>query len=244
MDRIIKSEDRSHSVESIRYLPFEERASHSNASDELPPEKILEIQNLIRDAKDEAEDIIQKAHHEADNVREKAYNSGYEDGQEKAFNEVQEKIDSVHNVLKKGIEDIASLKHQILSQSEGDIVRLATAIAKRLACRELQQHPDTIVAIVQESIKAVGGEGKIVIQVHPDDHAILTQYGVRKLASANVDELRENPEEPVIRIEANPNLKPGGCIIVTDTSLTDMSLEARMDSIDQLLTPKNQPSGV
>jgi flagellar biosynthesis/type III secretory pathway protein FliH len=230
MDRIIKSEDRSHSIENIRYLPFEERAS-----DQLPPEKILEIQNLISDAKDEAEDIIQKAHHEADNIREKAHKSGYEDGQEKAFKEMQERIDSIHSVFKKGIEDIASLKQRILSQSENDIVRLATAIAKRLACRELQQHPDTIAAIVKEAIEAIRGEDKIVIEVHPDDHAILTQY---------VDELRENPEGPVIRMEANPDLKPGGCIIVTDTSLTDMSLEARMDSIDQLLISDNQPSGV
>lgn len=235
MDRIIKSEDRSHSIENIRYLPFEERASHSKASDELPPEKILEIRNLINDAKDEAEEIIQKAHHEADNIREKAYKSGYEDGQEKALKEMQERIDSIYNVFKKGIEDMASLKRQILSQSESGIVELATAIAKRLACRELQQHPDTIVAIVREAIEAARGESKIVIQVHPDDHAILTQY---------MDELREHTEGTVIRIEANPKLKPGGCIIVTDTSLTDMSLEARMDSVDQLLIPDNQPSGV
>ena len=239
MDRIIKSEDRSHSIENIRYLPFEERASHSNASDELSPEKILEIRNLINDARNEAEEIIQEAHHEADNIREKAYKSGYEDGQEKAFKEMQEKIDSIQSAFKKGIEDIASLKQRILGQSEGDIVRLATAIAKRLACRELQQHPDTIVDIVKEAIEAVRGEDKVVIEVHPDDHAILTQYGVRKLASANVDELRENPEVPVIRMEANPEVKPGGCIIVTDTSLTDMSLEARMDSIDQLLVANN-----
>jgi flagellar assembly protein FliH len=244
MDRIIKSGDRSYPIENIRYLPFEEGSPQSNALNELPPEKILEIRNLINDAKDEAEEIIQEAHHEADNIREEAHKSGYEDGQEKAFKEMRERIDSVQNIFKKGIEDIASLKQRILGQSEGDIVRLATAIAKRLACRELQQHPDTIVDIVQESIKAVRGEDKIVIQVHPDDHAILTQYGVRKLASANVDELRENPEEPVIRIEANPEVRPGGCIVVTDTSLTDMSLEARMDSIDQLLTPNNQPSGV
>jgi flagellar biosynthesis/type III secretory pathway protein FliH len=232
MDRIIKSEDRSHSIENIRYLPFEERASHSNALDELPPEKILEIQNLISDAEAKAEDILKKAHHEADNIREKAYSSGYEDGQEKAFKEMQGKIDSIHNVFKKGIEDIASLKQRILSKSENDIVRLATAIAKRLACRELQQHPDTIVAIVKEAIETVRGEDKIVIEVHPDDHAILTQY---------MDELRENPEGPVIRMEANPEVNPGGCIVVADTGLTDMSLEARMDSIDQLLIANNPP---
>jgi flagellar biosynthesis/type III secretory pathway protein FliH len=232
MDRIIKSEDRSHSIENIRYPPFEEISSHSNVLDELPPEKIREIQNLISDAKDEAEDIIQKAHHEADNIREKAYKSGYEDGQEKAFKEMQERIDSIHNIFRKGIEDIASVKQRILSQSENDIVRLATAIAKRLACRELQQHPDTIVAIVKEAIKTVGGEDKVVIEVHPDDHAILTQY---------MDELRENPEGPVIRMEANPEVKPGGCIVVADTGLIDMSLEERMDSIDQLLIANNPP---
>jgi flagellar biosynthesis/type III secretory pathway protein FliH len=232
MDRIIKSEDRSYSIENIRYMPFEEGASRSNALNELPPEKLLEIRNLINDAKDEAEEIIQKAHHEADNIREKACKSGYEDGQEKAFKEMQERMDSIHNVFKKGIEDIASLKQRILSQSENDIVRLATAIAKRLACRELQQHPDTIVAIVKEAIKTVGGEDKVVIEVHPDDHAILTKY---------MDELRENPEGPVIRLEANPEVKPGGCIVVADTGLTDMSLEARMDSIDQLLIANNPP---
>ena len=211
-------------------MPFEEGASQSNASNELTPEKILEIRNLINDAKDEAEGIIQEAHHEADNIREKAHKSGYEDGQEKAFKEMQERIDSIHNVFKEGIEDIASLKQRILSQSENDIVRLATEIAKRLACRELQQHPDTIVAIVKEAIKTVGGEDKVVIEVHPDDHAILTQY---------MDELKENPEGPVIRMEANPEVKPGGCIVVADTGLTDMSLEARMDSIDQLLIANN-----
>jgi len=58
MDRIIKSEDRSYSIENIQYVPFEEGSSQGNALDELPPEKILEIRNLINDAKDEAEERV------------------------------------------------------------------------------------------------------------------------------------------------------------------------------------------
>jgi len=242
MARVIKLKDNPFSVETIAYVPFDARRGpldeHQGPKpddpDETPVARMHRIQQqmseLVDKARSEAEGIVQKAHVEAADVKEEAFQSGYEAGQEAAVKEMEEKVDSISKAFKKGLQDIASIKDSILSQAEDDIVQLTVAIAEKLVCKELEQHPDTIVAIVKEVIKSVRNEEKITIKVHPDDYTILEQY---------MGELMEQTGgivETPLKLDEDPTLTSGGCIVETDTNLIDMSIESRMESILEAVT--------
>lgn len=224
MNKIIRLNDTSdneYSIESMQYISF-----GGGQVGQMTPQQMERDDNTLA----LCSMIYALRFLEADVVREKAFQAGYEAGQETAAKEIQDAIDSqrtLHEALKKALEDITSLKDAILDQAEGDILQLVTAIAKKLVCRELRQNPDTIVAVVKEAIKTARTGDEIIIRIHPDDYATLEQH---------LDELRQSLERAggdgvAIRIASSPELTPGGCIVETDTNLIDMSLEMRMESL-------------
>jgi len=234
--RVIKSKDNSYSIKTIEYVPLDVQQIPLSGGPPRTRVANQEIDKLISEAKDRAEDIIQKAHLEAVNIKEEALQAGHEAGYEAAINEMHKAVDSISMAFKSGLEDIASLKDRILSQAEDDIVQLTIAIARKLVCRELEQHPDTIVAIVKEAVKvatrhAVSVHGKeITIEVHPDDYITLEQYISQLMEHVSSAGTAARHAVP-IRIEENSALTPGGCVVMTDTNLIDMSFEARVESI-------------
>ncbi len=235
MNRIIKLKDTpggERSIETVKYTPLEGELSLSAIT-----ERMAELEQRIeRDGKSFVlcSMIYALRFLDAAEVREKAFQAGYADGQEVAAKEMQKMIESqhtLHQALEKCLQELATLKDTILNQAEGDILQLVIATAKRLVCRELKQHPDAIAAVVKEAIKSARTGEKITIRIHPHDYMTLEQY-ISELKQSLEDIGKDNVN---ILIEEAPELTPGGCIVETDTSLIDMSLEERMESLFSML---------
>ena len=244
MNRIIKSgsNHNEHSIKPVKYMSLStEQPLFSNYADDTkatPVHRMTEVkrqmEELMGKAKGKAEDVIQKANAEAVDIKERAFQSGYQSGWQTAAKEIQMATDSIFRTFRKGLDDIASLKDEILGQAENDIVQLSTAIAKKLVYSEIQKHPDAIVSIVREAIKLVKSREEIIIKMHPDDCGILRQHMSEVLQQ--LSEINAGPQQDIpIRLEEDPTLTPGGCFVETDAGLIDMSLETRMESIGQLL---------
>jgi len=240
MGRIIKLEDNPESIETIDYTPLAqepEPSIHARDEETATVYKVSEMkrqmEELISAAKDEAEGIVQKANAEAAEIKEQASKSGYEAGQEAGLREMKAKIDNISEAFRKGLEDTASIKQNILAQAEDEIVKLTIAIAEKLLCSELKQSPDTIVPIISEAIKAAQSDSSITVRINPDDHATLKQ-NMGKLMEYLDEATVGEKEAPSIRLIEDRDLTSGGCIVETDTNLIDMSFETRMKSLQQL----------
>jgi flagellar biosynthesis/type III secretory pathway protein FliH len=233
MGRIIKLEDNPESIETIDYTPLAQEPEPSvHARDEETAivykvsEMKRQMEELISAARDEAEGIVQQANAEAAEIKEQASKSGYDAGQEAGLREMKAKMDDISEAFRKGLEDIASIKQDILAQAEGEIVKLTIAIAEKLLCSELEQSPDTIVPIIGEAIRAAQSVSAITVRINPDDHATLKQ-NMGKLMEY-LDEARVGEREiPSIQLIEDRDLTPGGCIVETDTNLTRESSQSR-----------------
>ena len=235
MGKVIKPQYSQCAVEAMHYRPFEKArpgiggaGGSGEVIQERTPETTRKADEIIREAEHRAEDIVQKAHLEATDIRDRASQSGYEEGRSEAVEEARAAMDSISNALREALDDLACLKDKILHQAEDDVVHLTTAIAKKLVCRELEQHPDAIVSIVRAALKAARSSSQITIKVSHDDLNVLNQY-----MSQLMEHISESSE---LSVEGDPTVRPGGCIVETDTNLIDMSLEARMESIDSALS--------
>ena len=243
MNRIIKSgsKDENFSIKPVEYIPLGEGkpllSGYASVVQKMPDHRMSEAKRQMEprmaEAKVIAEEIIHQANAEAINIKERAFQSGYQSGWETAVKEMQMVTDSIFRTFRKGLDDIVSLKDDILDQAENDIVKLSIGIAKKLIYTELKQHPDIIASIVKQAIKLVKNREEITIKIHPDDYGILKQHMDEVITQLN--ESNAGPQQDVpIRLEEDPSLTPGGCIVKTDTGLIDMSFEARMESIDEL----------
>ena len=235
MNSIIKSKDTpnsAQSIEAVEYIPFKNRLSLSTS---------LEIIEEMREKMDKdgksfavCAMIYAMRFLEAEAINEEASQSGYAEGKEAAAKEIQAAINSqltLHKALEKCLQELVALKDAIISQAEDDLIQLAIAVARKLVCRELMQHPDSIASVVKEAIKTARSGEEIKIRIHPDDYLTLEKYmGELKQSLESIGK-----DKVSIKIEEVSGLTPGGCIVETDTNLIDMSLEERMESLFSML---------
>lgn len=244
MNRIIKSEssEKGHSVKPVEYVPLNKGktvfSSYSGAAQTTPVHRMSEVkrqmETLMGEARGKADNVIQKANADAVSIKERAFQSGYQSGWETAVKEIQMATDSIFRAFRKGLDDVAAIKDEILGQAENDVVQLSIAIAKKLVYREIKQNPDTITSIVREAVKLVKSREEIIIKLHPDDCEILRQHMSEVMAELSDSNAGLNQDVPV-RLEEDSALTPGGCIVETDAGIIDMSFEARIESIDELV---------
>ncbi|MCC6201946.1 MAG: flagellar assembly protein FliH [Gammaproteobacteria bacterium] len=106
---------------------------------------------------------------------------------------------------------------ETIVRTMGDLVIL---VAKQLVRRELKTAPGEIVAVVRQALAALPGGGQQPrIRLHPDDLELVRQA----LGLPNDDR--------GWRLQPDPMLARGGCIVETDISLVDASVEARLSAI-------------
>ncbi|MCF7972056.1 MAG: flagellar assembly protein FliH, partial [Methylococcaceae bacterium] len=118
------------------------------------------------------------------------------------------------------LESLSEPFEQLDEQVEQAIAQLAIIIAKQVVRRELKLDPKQIVAVVKETVKALPvARQKITLVLHPEDAEL-----VRESLSLDAD-------APVWLIEENPLFTRGGCIVSTDTSHIDATVENKLATI-------------
>ncbi len=90
----------------------------------------------------------------------------------------------------------ARFRSEVLRASEGELVRLACAIAERVAGRELHTDPEIVLEWAREAIEALGAKEDVIIALAPDLAQMLCATDWSSLASGPVG------------VETDPSLGP------------------------------------
>jgi len=103
---------------------------------------------------------------------------------------------------------------------ETELTRLALAVGKHLARRELKIDPTQIIGIIRQTLSLLPLSARnIRIHLHPDDAAIVRD----KLARATGEQEWQLAEDPL--------MARGGCRLTTDTSSIDARFEASVAAV-------------
>ncbi|MBD3182257.1 hypothetical protein GF312_08195 [Candidatus Poribacteria bacterium] len=240
MVKIIKIKNDDKLLKNLESVIFDDDLSRGDDSssgkdarslEELYLQKISKAQNeverLINEAQKRADDIIKKAQQKAQNMEKEAYESGYKEGKKTAGEDIEEIAGNMAKAFRDGLVEMASLRDNILNRAEDDLVRLSVFIAEKLLYRELEQHPEAILDIVTKTVRSIRNAKHIVIRLNPDDINIAEEF-----FSDITENIKNNSE---LILQEDPDLESGGCIIETDTNIIDMSLDARMESLNESL---------
>jgi len=182
---------------------------------------------------DEIEAMQKQAYDEAfANGKQEGYEVGFSEGKTVGFNEgkaegleqgyaenkylLQEQVARFISLLESLSEPFKKLDECV----EQSLAKLAILIAKQVVRRELKLDPKQIVAVVKETVKALPvAHQKVTLSLHPDDVIL-----IREAMSLEED-------TPTWVLVEDPLLTRGGCVVATETSHIDATVENKIAMI-------------
>jgi flagellar assembly protein FliH len=169
-------------------------------------------------------------------VQQRAWQQGFDQGKaagiEAGTSELDTRIEAVERILDALARPLEDLDHRV----EEELLALVQAVVRQLVRRELQHDPGHLIGIIRESLAALPlAAGDVVVRLHPAD------------AEAIREKLADATENRAWRLETDPLLERGGCLITSPRSNIDARLESRLARViagllkDERDEPDHQP---
>jgi hypothetical protein len=118
---------------------------------------------------------------------------------------------------------VAQVRSAVLAASEADLVRLACAIAERVARRELTLDPTLVLSWAKEASDQLAASSPLTLVISADLAALVDEPTFRKALST------------MATLEVDPTLGPMRCEARAGSSRVDASLEERLAAVAEEL---------
>jgi flagellar assembly protein FliH len=185
----------------------------------------------VAQVRQQAVRAVQEAKQEAEAIRREAQEQGKQAalaaGEKAAQAKLDQQLKTLLPALRQAIQSLHEARHAWLRSWEGNVIRLAVAIAARVIRREIADAPEITLDLVRESLELAAGSGTVKILLAPADHAALAPQ-VEQLAQ---EIARLAPAE----IVADASVAAGGCRVLTEFGEIDQRIASQLSRIEQEL---------
>ena len=186
---------------------------HKNDQDTFIPAKefseLLNAREVLKKAKEDIKVYLEENKKECKKYLEQAKEAGFNEG----LTQFNEQILHFQQKMKQIEHDLQNL-----------VLPLALKAAKKIVGTELQSHPETIVEIVRQNLKAVTQAHHIKIYVNRKDYEFLEKK--KKEIKKILDHVQ------TFTVEEREDVSCGGCIIETEAGIINASLENQWRALE------------
>ena len=152
-----------------------------------------------------------------DAIQQRAWQKGFDQGRaagvEAGTRELGARIEAIERILDALARPLEDVDHRV----EEELLALVQAVVRQLVRRELRQDPGHLIGVIREGLAALPlASGDVSVRLHPAD------------AEAIRERLADAPGERAWRLESDPLMERGGCLIASPRSNIDARLEARL----------------
>lgn len=163
--------------------------------------------------------------------RETGLAEGREAGRSAAYEEKKaaygETFEGLKTLLEAAARELDVKKASLFREAEQDVLKLAMAIAEKVLKYEIRQSPKCMLNNVRKALGVISERHSAVIEVHPDDVAVLESHMADVLAIFR--------ESASFRIEANPKVAAGGCVVTGHHGGVDLRVATQLELVEQAL---------
>lgn len=153
-------------------------------------------------------------------LHKEAYDEGFALGRSRGIEQGEAKIKQQTERLGQLMETLAEPFRVLDDEVVRSVADLAILVARHLVRRELKVDPGEIVAVVRDTMQHLPVAVRNPrIRMHPEDIEIVESA------------LAIGEESRSWRLQPDPLVTRGGCIVETDSSRVDASVEARLAAI-------------
>lgn len=198
-------------------------------------EKLEKLQITIREEQEQVKKDIELWWLEKKQVVEKeavelkehskvqGFQAGYDSGLAQAAEESREKREYMQELIEQAYEE----KNKIIQRSEHFLLSMSVRIAEKIVKKELKQHDDQLLNIVQLALKHLEESEDVVMQVALEDYPILLPF---------FDELKTYIRgDSELKLIPVANLSKGGCMIHTASGSYDVTVSGQLEEIKRQL---------
>ncbi|NVK31761.1 MAG: flagellar assembly protein FliH [Gammaproteobacteria bacterium] len=152
--------------------------------------------------------------------REQGYAEGYAIGYDKGVKEATAEILAKYAELPDLLNAVSEPLLQVNEEVETELMRMVVAIAQQLVRRELKTQPGEIIGTIRACLQQLPSSAvNVSVHVHPEDAAL-----IRNLLS-------EAGSDADWKLKEDPLISRGGCMIHTDKSQIDATLESQLQRL-------------
>ncbi len=187
-----------------------ERASVWKPAAQLPPPAAVPARGASHSGEAGAGAAVA---HEAQ--LEEAYRRGFHEGEQAG----RAAVDAAIHKLAQAAESLASARARARREAEGDLLRLALAIARRILHRELSVDPEAVGGLIRAALDKMQSQEIHRVRVHPDLEQPVRQALERMAAGCNV------------QVAAEGGREFGDVIFETERGRLDASVETQIQEI-------------
>lgn len=148
-----------------------------------------------------------------------AYLRGTEEGRQVA----ERGLSNVFRAIREGADSLVALREKVLRKSEGDLLKLACLVAKKIILQEIRQDQAILAKIVAATVNCCTGREKITIKLNPVDYQTVMD-NQQMLAESVGDGNR-------VTLAPDSTVMPGGCLVETPTGTVDARIEAQLEEV-------------
>ncbi len=178
--------------------------------------EVISATDAARRILDAAQAQAQQIIASAQEAHDRAVREGLDEGRRQGISEWLEENNRLRESLR-----------QIIENAKPQIVRIALRVAEKILRQKLDATPDAIAPMVEEALRSLRAQTRVILRVHPDDRAALDARRGRWV--------ERNPSIGNIDILADETLQRGGCRIETEFGMVDATIETQLRVIERHL---------
>ena len=165
-------------------------------------------------------------------VEREAFAKGFAQG-ERAGAEAAGKRGEVRlRRLTETLDELTTLRAQMIHQTELQMVQLALAVARRVVHREISLDRDLLVAMARVALDRLGESVQVIVRLNPEDFDATAVSRASQWTGTNVT------------VVADSRVGRGGCRIESDLGVMDAGADAQIQEIARALLGDAAEHGV
>lgn len=234
-------------VITIRHFPPKVRKEETEKLEEMevPVVPQVNIEEIILQAKMEAEQIINEAKnyetevkhqleqakeqweieklHLMDLAKEEGFKEGFEEGKQQGYGEYKDLITKANKVIQSSKEDY----FKKIESSEQTILMLALKVAEKIMGQQLKDEPERFIKVVKNAIQEAKENREVQLHVHPKYYDFILSH--------KEELIKIFPREVELYIYPNEQLSENGCVIESESGRIDASVDVQLEEIKRKL---------
>jgi len=188
----------------------------------LPPKAKLNpigVQDVPSEQPAPPEDRLSQQDRER--IEQEAYQRGFSEGKNVGQQQAKAELQPVLDQLGKSLAALSSLRSRIRAEAEGDLLKLAISIARRVLHRELTLEPESIEGLIRVALEKLQSRELCRIRVHPDQEGTIR----------NALERFSNSQK--VELVADSSMQCGDVVFETAHGNLDASIESQLREIER-----------
>ena len=183
-----------------------------------------EQESILAKAKEEADEIVRQAQENADAIRQQAQEDGYQTGLEQGRIEAQEELQKQSEAFTQEMDQKRAELEEQEKKLEPAFAELVVSLVRKITGISCENKKDIILYLIGNSLRNIEKTSHITIRVSKED---ISRVAAKKSTLKAI--AKDSAELEVVE---DSSLEAMQCIIETDHSMIDCSLDAQLQNLE------------